>query len=539
MIYWQCFSAPTQAPTSAPTESPTQAPTPIQASKYFIIEAIAGGIVVAIILTILGLCVWKWRKSSKIIADFDHAYEMVLNKEIAGDQAILFFEEIKKDLLEQAKNILLASNALMGKKSFTKAIHQEIFLLSKYFLTTGSLEAFQIYKKFIQDNSALYATRKPNWGQYPSLILEKKTFLFNDTVASLEEENKLFLKQNSALCAKTQVFHFNESSALMLLLTLPHLDSAELEKINQEIYGFTLLHRIVIENETPLAILCVLALLDCGANPNILGVGSLSGIDLDNQSPTHCAKRLNKVKFFSALTHGADINAVILPSNASERKQEVEKARRAEEKRLAEQKLAAERRAREQKLAAEKAQTDGLLTRCLQYILNNDVIAKVVTDDNKADFLQTAIELLETSSHFATFKTNVLNRQDYDLGLYTHFKQEVTRSIRDLKLKFSPTQCEFEQEELVIIFSNTVLTYQRELDQHDTAMKTQMAAQQAHQATVNAQETVAKTAQDRNSMLFHEQEARRHREEAAAEAARRRANIQTGMRVAQFAMNNF
>ncbi len=205
---------------------------------------------------------------------------------MAGDQVFSPFEEIKRDLLEQAKAIQLASNAFMGKNRFMHAMHQEIFLLSKYFLTNPSLQAFRTYRKFIQNNKSLYAARKQNWGKYSSTTLDGTSFSFADTLESIEQSNAKYHSQWLSWFGNIQIIQLEPNSLLMLLLTLPHLDSTEIEKINQKIRGFTLLYRIIANQEKPINILCVLALLDCGANPNIRGEGFLCGIDLDVLVPT-------------------------------------------------------------------------------------------------------------------------------------------------------------------------------------------------------------------------------------------------------------
>jgi hypothetical protein len=212
-------------------------------------------------------------------------------------------------------------------------------------------------------------------------------------------------------------------------------------------------------------------------------------------------------------------------------------------------KLNEENRIFAERIAVEKVKTDELLIQCLNYILGNDGIAKRVTVSNREQFLQKALVALEASPYFPIFKNNVLHRENYGLVLYTQCKQEANKSLRDLKLKLYPTECQFVELELSVMLSNAVRSVEEKIEEHERILRAQSATLESLRATIDSQQKVAEAAEGRNKILKREQEEQRRRVDAAQEIECRRADqaerdaridahIHTGLDVASFAVKN-
>jgi hypothetical protein len=242
-----------------------------------------------------------------------------VNREPAvEDHGFLPFQEIKNDVIELSRIILLATCGWTTKpKTLNTALHRELYLLSKYFL-------YNPYQRSVHTTSSSSVIRIFTRGKYTSKILDTPVAGYASAPSPnmleiLERENSAFSAQSEDCWSRPSECDLNQPTAPMLLLTLPHLDTSELATINQKIDGLTLLHRIVNGKEAPICFLCIQAVLDCGGYPDILGEGKLNQFDLYGQSPIHFAKRTNKRNFFFALTDGEDMDLCIFPKNKQER----------------------------------------------------------------------------------------------------------------------------------------------------------------------------------------------------------------------------
>jgi hypothetical protein len=293
-------------------------------------------------------------------------------------------------------------------------------------------------------------------------------------------------------------------SGTMILISLPHLNSAEYHKtVNEKMDGFTLLHRLVLEEEIPITILCVYALVRCGADPNRRGDGFLHSWDLQDQSPIHFAIRARKFKFYQALTGNTEYKSVELPNNCTERKLALEKTVAEEKEKLEAARITrekirldAERRKLEEQIALEKSKTDLVLTRCLEYILKNELFENEVNPENKAFFLKDALHRLEQSRKFFIFKDFVLKRPDFDTEFYATFKGQMGPSMKDLKMKLTVQEISYDSVELEMVFTNTVLLCEKSIAQQDAALQAHQTAVHAHQATIQAQQATVQAQRD-------------------------------------------
>lgn len=293
-------------------------------------------------------------------------------------------------------------------------------------------------------------------------------------------------------------------------LVLPYLNKADVNALNQLEEGFSFLHRFIANTpETPLSILCLRALVSKGLYVAGAGQGRLNGMDMNDQTAIDVAKRMNKKQFFEAIAN-YDFDSYVPALNKVE-KQEAD--------------LRAEN---ERKMTI----INNGLNKCLAYILKNEAIEKHVTDANQAHFLKGAAKVLTNSPSFSIFKDNLLNRPNYEVSLYSQFKIEAARAMRDLKIRLNPSEVAFDEDELTTVFSNAVITLERALTVEDANLK-------AHQEIIHAQEKVVQIAIENKNALSRQQEAQRQRQNEAAHQARMRGIIRLGINTMEAQSNGF